>query len=123
MIKYHETYDKKWFLKDSKLCYEYDENLHEAENSDILDLNDPNDMCIGIIGDGCGGGRIFIADTGNDMIKVYDPQSAEVFVIIKDIQKPNRITKKGCILSIYTDSKDQYIEFDLSSMTKSIKIL
>ncbi len=123
MIKYYETYGKKWFLQSSKLCYVEDSNIYFAKNSDQLDLLNPNDMCIGIIGDGCGGGRIFIADTGHNMIKVYDPQTAEVFIILKDINMPKSIKKKGCILSIETATIKELIEFDLSSMTQTIKSL
>lgn len=121
MIKYHETYDKKWFLKDSKLMFEQDGNIYEAKNSEELDLLHPSDMCVGIIGDGCGGGRIFIADTGHKMIKVYEPETAEVFVIMQDLNSPKSINKSACILSIETKVKGEIVEFDLSSMTKTIK--
>jgi len=123
MSKYYETYEKKWFFKDSKLCYMQDEMTFEAKNSEQLDLLDPSDMCIGVIGDGCGGGRIFIADTGHKMIKVYEPENAEVFVILKDINSPQTIAKKACILSITTDVQNELIEFDLSSMTHTTKSL
>lgn len=122
MIKYYETYDKRWFLKKSMLCYEVDEKVYVAKNSQQLNLLDPSDMCIGIIGDGCGGGRVFIADTGHSMIKVYEPENGEVFIILKGINKPISIMKKACILSIKTDA-DELIEFDLSSMTYVIKSL
>lgn len=121
MIEYHDTYDKRWFLKDSTLYYEKDTQTYKAKNDKELDLLNPKDMCIGIIGDGCGGGRIFIADTGHDMIKVYEPENGEVFIIMQDISMPKSISKKGCILSIQTDDKHELIEFDLSSMTKSVR--
>lgn len=115
MIKYYESYDKKWYLYDSKLYFEQDSQSYEAKNSEKLDLNNPQDMCIGEIGDGCGGGRIFIADTGNGMIKVYEPEQAEVFIILSSIDTPRTISKKGCILFIESNSGD--LEFDLSSMS------
>lgn len=121
MIKYHETFNKKWFLKDSTLFYEEDSIVYKAKNSDKLNLLYPDDMCIGVIGDGCGGGRIFIADSGHNMIKVYEPENGEVFIILEDISRPKSISKKGCILSVLTDDINELIEFDLSSMTKSVK--
>ncbi len=123
MITHSQTYDKRWFLKNSKLYYEEESNICLAENSSELDLSNPKDMCIGVIGDGCGGGRIFIADTGHNMIKVYDPTTAEVFIILKDIDQPTGIKKKGCILSIEIANTKELIEFDLSSMKQIIKSL
>lgn len=76
-----------------------------------FDLSDPL-VCEGIIGDGCGGGRIFFIE--NEALNVYDAQSKENRVLLKDIKNARKISKSGCIVRIECEQKD--IEFDLSSM-------
>ncbi len=74
---------------------------------------EPTSWCEGIVGDGCGGGRIFF--TTLDALKVFDPMTKEVFTLIDDLQTPKDISKKGCHL-LFT-CKDQKMTFDLSKMS------
>ena len=78
-----------------------------------FDLNDPL-ICEGIIGDGCGGGRLFMVK--ENTLKAYDPITKEFFHLLENIQKPLSISKKACIISVVCE--DETIEFDLSAMRK-----
>ena len=68
-------------------------------------------VCEGIIGDGCGGGRIFYIE--DEMLFVYDPYSKEKRKMLQDIKNAQKITKKRCIITI--ECLEKTIEFDLSS--------
>ncbi|MBL0708584.1 MAG: thiamine biosynthesis protein ThiF [Sulfurimonas sp.] len=70
--------------------------------------------CIGIIGDGCGGGREFIVK--DEILSAYDPQSKESHILLKGIKKAKSIGKKNCIISIICE--EEKIEFDLSLMKR-----
>ncbi|QOY52576.1 thiamine biosynthesis protein ThiF [Candidatus Sulfurimonas baltica] len=70
--------------------------------------------CEGIIGDGCGGGRLFTIN--ENKLKAYDPQSKTTIILLENIYKPISISKRGC--TIFITCKDENIEFDLSSMSK-----
>ena len=82
----------------------------------VLDTNNPL-VCEGIIGDGCGGGRIFVVE--DSTLKAYDPQTEESIVLLDDISLPKKVSKKACIITI--ECENENIEFDLSAMHKSIK--
>ena len=69
--------------------------------------------CEGIIGDGCGGGRIFF--TCKDSLKTYDPLSKEVITLLEELYEPADISKKGCRLSFTCKQKEMV--FDLSKMS------
>ncbi|WP_321777632.1 thiamine biosynthesis protein ThiF [Sulfurimonas sp.] len=71
-------------------------------------------FCMGIIGDGCGGGREFIVQNG--VLTAYDPQSEESRILLQGIKKPISISKKACIVIIKCE--DEVIEFDLSLMSR-----
>lgn len=73
--------------------------------------------CEGIIGDGCGGGRIFTVKE-NTLI-AYDPQSKESITLLENIHMPRSISKSACVITI--ECEEEIIEFDLSSMSKTIK--
>jgi len=78
-----------------------------------FDLDSPL-VCEGIIGDGCGGGRIFfIEDT---CLNVYDPTTQESMILCENIPDAIAIDKSGC--SIFIACQNEKIEFDLSSMKK-----
>lgn len=78
---------------------------------DGFDLDSPL-VCEGIIGDGCGGGRIFyIAD---ETLFAYDPYSKTKNKLLDKLFHPRSLSKKGCIVSI--ECEDQTIEFDLSKL-------
>ena len=68
--------------------------------------------CEGIIGDGCGGGRFFF--TCKDSLKTYDPLTKEVMTLVKNLQEPQNISKKGCHLFFTCKLKE--MTFDLSKM-------
>ena len=70
--------------------------------------------CVGIVGDGCGGGREFIVQDG--VLSAYDPQSKESIELLKDVINPQKISKSGCIITIKCENKT--IEFDLSKINE-----
>jgi len=75
------------------------------------DLNSPL-VCEGIIGDGCGGGRLFIVE--DDKLIAYDPQTKELNTLLQNILHPKTISKKACLVTIECEKK--IIKFDLSLM-------
>ena len=70
--------------------------------------------CIGVIGDGCGGGREFIIK--DEILFAYDPQSGENTTLLKDVKNAQSISKKGCILSVICENES--FRFDLSQMSR-----
>lgn len=78
-----------------------------------FDLNNPL-VCEGIIGDGCGGGRIFVVE--NETLRAHDPYTKESILLLENIHMPKSISKKGCVVTITCEN--ELIEFDLSSMKK-----
>lgn len=76
-----------------------------------FDLNDPL-VCEGIVGDGCGGGRIFFIK--DETLYAHDPLSKENRELLKNIKKAKNISKSGCIITI--ECQEQKIEFDLSKV-------
>ena len=70
--------------------------------------------CIGIIGDGCGGGREFIIE--NEILFAYDPQTGKNTTLLENIKGAKSISKKACILYIACENED--FEFDLSLMKR-----
>jgi len=71
-------------------------------------------VCEGIIGDGCGGGRIFYIKDG--ILKAYDKFTNTEITLLKDINNPISISKKGCI--IFIECEKESIRFDLSALRK-----
>lgn len=69
-------------------------------------------MCEGIIGDGCGGGRIFYVE--NETLYALDPIAQESIVLLEGIQKAKKISKAKCIITI--ECEDETLLFDLSQM-------
>ena len=75
-----------------------------------FDLNSPL-VCEGIIGDGCGGGRIFfIAD---EKLQVFDPMTKQSMVLLKNLCNVKSISKSGCIITV--EQKEKITEFNLST--------
>lgn len=68
--------------------------------------------------EGCGAYRIFVADTYNNKIKVYDPVSREIMTLLDGLHEPSGIDKKGCVLYIADTNAHEIVEFDLKSMTR-----
>ena len=69
-------------------------------------------VCEGIIGDGCGGGRIFTIK--DEKLQAYDPQTQSFTVLLEDVLNAVKIYKKACLITILC--KDENIVFDLSKM-------
>ncbi len=69
--------------------------------------------CIGIPGDGCGGGREFFIE--NETLYVYDPFTRETTILLENIQSAKKLSKNGCKLTIETTQGK--IVFDLSTFT------
>ncbi|WP_373069328.1 thiamine biosynthesis protein ThiF [Sulfurimonas sp.] len=70
--------------------------------------------CEGIVGDGCGGGRIFFID--EDALKVYDPTTKEQILLLDGVTDAKAISKKACTVTI--ECENEVIKFDLSLMQK-----
>lgn len=87
------------------------------------ELQHPLDIAAGIYGDGCGGGRIFISDSYNNAIKVYNPESKELLTLLEELCEPSGIAKRGCNLYICNTNAHEIILFDLSKMQKRTLIL
>lgn len=75
------------------------------------DLNSPL-VCEGIVGDGCGGGRLFVVD--DEKLIAYDPQTKESNTLLENVSNAEKISKKVCIVTVECGSR--VIEFDLSLM-------
>ncbi len=80
---------------------------------DGFDLDSPL-VCEGIVGDGCGGGRLFMVE--DETLKAYDPITKESFILLKNILDAESISKSQCILSVICKNKS--LKFDLSSMKR-----
>jgi len=66
--------------------------------------------CMGIVGDGCGGGREFIVE--NETLYAYDDMTKKSISLRGEILNAISISKKSCIITIVC--QDETIEFDLS---------
>ena len=81
-----------------------------------FDLNAPL-VCEGIIGDGCGGGRIFFVEAAT--LYAYDPQSKSRMELLKDLDGVISISKKGCIISLYFENETRHFDLSLLSSKSS----
>ena len=66
--------------------------------------------CVGIVGDGCGGGREFFIE--HETLYVYDPVTKTTTKLADAIAKPLEISKKGC--KIFITTQTGVLTFDLS---------
>lgn len=80
---------------------------------DGFDLESPL-VCEGIIGDGCGGGRLFFVE--DETLFAYDPMTKEKFLLLEDVFEALSISKSKCIITIICASEK--ITFDLSALKK-----
>ncbi len=85
----------------------------------IENLNSVHDMSYGIIGDGCGGGRLFILELY--AVKVFDFETKEIMEIYTQAEKMYSFSKKGCDLFITTD--ERILKFNLSMMRAEISLI
>jgi thiol-disulfide isomerase/thioredoxin len=91
----------------------------DSNEEEIL-LQHPQGVCAGIVGDGCGGGRLFIADTFNNKVKAYYPDDNSMMTLLDGLDEPGGIAKKGCELYIANTNAHEIIVFDLSKMEKRV---
>jgi hypothetical protein len=89
-------------------------------NEGELLLQHPQGVCTGIIGDGCGGGRLFIADTYNNKVKAYFPDDNSMRTLLEGLNEPGGISKKGCELYIANTNAHEIVVFDLSKMQSRV---
>lgn len=112
-----------WFVdseSSSLRCAAYGEVTSHLCNDE---LQHPMGIAAGLYGEGCGAGRIFISDSYNNALKVYDPLSKELKTLLEDLAEPSGIAKKGCMLYICNTNAHEIIRYDLSSMHASQLIL
>jgi len=76
-----------------------------------FDLSSPL-VCEGIVGDGCGGGRIFFIEDGK--LFAYDPLTQTSMKLLEDLYGVQEISKKGCIITL--TYKEKKLLFDLSTI-------
>ena len=69
--------------------------------------------CMGIIGDGCGGGREFIVQDG--ILYAYDELTQDKITLLNGIKEAREINKNGCIITILCERET--IKFDLSTLS------
>ncbi|MFT5661502.1 MAG: hypothetical protein ACI9TV_002148 [Sulfurimonas sp.] len=78
----------------------------------MMDGFDKKISCLGIIGDGCGGGREFYVE--NDALYSYDPYTKENMILFEPVYKAKSISKHRCMLSI--ECEDETVNIDLSTL-------
>jgi hypothetical protein len=71
-------------------------------------------VCEGIIGDGCGGGRLFVVV--DETLLAYDPQTQQSILLLQGVLNAVKISKKACLIRI--ECKNETIEFDLSALKR-----
>ena len=91
----------------------------DSNSGEIL-LQHPQALCAGIMGDGCGGGRLFIADTFNNKVKAYFPDDNSMMTLLEELNEPSGISKKGCELFITNTNAHEIVVFDLSKMESKV---
>ena len=91
----------------------------DSDSGEIL-LQHPQGVCPGIVGDGCGGGRLFITDTFNNKVKAYYPDDNSMMTLLEGLNEPSGISKKGCELYIVNTNAHEIVVFDLSKMEKRV---
>jgi len=67
-------------------------------------------VCEGIVGDGCGGGRLFFIE--DNKLKAYDSTTQDSLVLLDEIKDAKELSKDGCLLFI--DINKKRVIFDLS---------
>jgi hypothetical protein len=97
------------------------EHTYIAGEDDLL--CNPESLVCGVVGDGCGGGRLFIADTGNNRVIAYDPQSGRTITLMENLHNPCGIGKKGCELFVADTDAHQILCFNLSLMKADIFLM
>ncbi len=112
-----------WFVdseSSSLRCAAYGEVTSHLRGDE---LQHPLGLAAGSYGEGCGAGRIFISDSYNNAIKVFDPLSQELRVLLEGLAEPSGIAKRGCMLYICNTNAHEILIYDLSTMQSSQLIL
>lgn len=73
-------------------------------------------IACGRIGDGCGGGRLFMTDAYGGKLKAYDPQSGRMMTLLEGLREPTGLCKAGCSLYIAETGVHRVVRFDLSAL-------
>lgn len=106
------------FIEGSTVSTAVGEGLFTFGDSDTapLLLQHPQGIVCGRFGDGCGGGRLFISDTYNGKLKVYDPQSGRMSTLLEGLNEPTGLSKHGCNVYIAETGAHRVVKFDLSAL-------
>jgi hypothetical protein len=83
---------------------------------DEVRLQHPEGLCAGV--GGCGNHRIFICDTYNGKVKVYDPLNGRVTTLMAGLRDPVGLCKAGCFLYVTELGAASVVRFDISTMRK-----
>ena len=104
------------FIEGGRVTTAVGEGLFTFGDSDAapVRLQHPQGVACGRIGDGCGGGRLFVADTYNGKIKAYDPLSGRMMTLLEGLDEPTGICKRGCSLYIAETGAHRIVRYDLS---------
>jgi hypothetical protein len=78
-------------------------------HKDTIDLSSPL-VCEGIVGDGCGGGRVFYIRDAT--LFAYDPYTGLEVLLCAGVEGAISLEKKGCILTI--SFEESSMMFDIS---------
>ena len=81
------------------------------------ELSDPAKMALGIIGEGCGGNRVFICDTSKNVVNVYNLEDQSSQKLIEDISAPEGICKVRCELYISSAIDNKIYIYNLSTLS------
>ena len=106
------------YIDGNKVATAVGEGLYtfgDSDNEPML-LQHPQGVACGHIGDGCGGGRVFVADTCNGKIKAFDPISGRMMTVAKGLHEPVGICKSGCRIYVAERAAHRVVRLDLSSM-------
>ena len=79
----------------------------------LFDLDSPL-VCEGIIGDGCGGGRIFYINEETSSLYAYDSYAKTAKLLLENLPKVTAVSKKGCIITLTLEHETR--ELDLSTL-------
>lgn len=77
-------------------------------------LQHPEGICAGI--GGCGNQRIFLCDTYNGKVKVFDPLTSRVMTLIDGLRMPTGIAKQECRLYVTEAMSKEVVVFDIKTM-------
>ncbi|NWF66502.1 MAG: redoxin domain-containing protein [Campylobacterales bacterium] len=86
----------------------------------VARLQHPIGVTTGKMDGTCGGFRIFVADSYNNKIKVFDLSNGEIKTIIQNLNHPAGIAKYECMLYIANTNAHEIVLFDLKNLKQSL---